>query len=298
MSAPGEEPAAERRVGHDADAELARGRARSRPRCRASTATTRSAARRSGAPRRGAHRVGADLGQARGGAPCPRATSSAIAPTVSSIGTSGSTAVQVVEVDVVDAEAPQRLVAAPARTYSGRPSMPSAGRRRRARCRTSWRARLVAAAGDGAPDELLVGAGAVHVGGVEEGHAELERAVDGARSTPPRRRAVELGHAHAAEAEGGRREGGEVALLQHGWTYRFRLPGNSLRKLRSSPSATRVRSESFQSDTFLIVELEQRLRDAGLRVTGPRAWRCSRVLSEADDHPRVDQVIERVRAAG
>jgi Fur family ferric uptake transcriptional regulator len=43
--------------------------------------------------------------------------------------------------------------------------------------------------------------------------------------------------------------------------------------------------------------LEQRLRDAGLRVTVPRTA-VLRVLVDAEDHPRVDQVIERVRAAG
>jgi Fe2+ or Zn2+ uptake regulation protein len=43
--------------------------------------------------------------------------------------------------------------------------------------------------------------------------------------------------------------------------------------------------------------LEDRLRDAGLRVTGPRIA-VLRVLCEATDHPRVDQVIERVRLSG
>ncbi|MCW3039587.1 MAG: transcriptional regulator family [Solirubrobacterales bacterium] len=43
--------------------------------------------------------------------------------------------------------------------------------------------------------------------------------------------------------------------------------------------------------------LHDRLRAAGLRVTAPRVA-VLRVLSEADDHPRVDQVIDRVRAAG
>jgi Fur family ferric uptake transcriptional regulator len=42
---------------------------------------------------------------------------------------------------------------------------------------------------------------------------------------------------------------------------------------------------------------EQNLRDAGLRATAPRVA-VLRVLAEATDHPRVDQVIERVRASG
>jgi Fe2+ or Zn2+ uptake regulation protein len=40
-----------------------------------------------------------------------------------------------------------------------------------------------------------------------------------------------------------------------------------------------------------------RLRDAGLRVTASRVA-VLRVLTEAHDHPRVDQVIDRVRGAG
>ena len=45
------------------------------------------------------------------------------------------------------------------------------------------------------------------------------------------------------------------------------------------------------------VTLEERLRDAGLRVTSPRVA-VLQVLAESTDHPRVDQVIDRVRAAG
>jgi Fe2+ or Zn2+ uptake regulation protein len=41
----------------------------------------------------------------------------------------------------------------------------------------------------------------------------------------------------------------------------------------------------------------ERLREAGLRVTAPRAT-VLEVLDAAHDHPRVDQVIERVRARG
>jgi len=44
-------------------------------------------------------------------------------------------------------------------------------------------------------------------------------------------------------------------------------------------------------------EIEDRLRGAGLRVTASRVA-VLRVLVEADDHPRVDQVIDRVRAGG
>jgi Fe2+ or Zn2+ uptake regulation protein len=44
-------------------------------------------------------------------------------------------------------------------------------------------------------------------------------------------------------------------------------------------------------------QLEDRLRDVGLRVTAPRVA-VLRVLDASTDHPRVDEVIERVRDAG
>jgi Fur family transcriptional regulator, stress-responsive regulator len=44
-------------------------------------------------------------------------------------------------------------------------------------------------------------------------------------------------------------------------------------------------------------QLADRLRGAGLRVTAPRVS-VLRVLDESHDHPRVDQLIGRVRAEG
>jgi len=44
-------------------------------------------------------------------------------------------------------------------------------------------------------------------------------------------------------------------------------------------------------------DLEERLREAGLRVTASRVA-VLRVLADSPDHPRVDQVIDRVREAG
>ena len=43
--------------------------------------------------------------------------------------------------------------------------------------------------------------------------------------------------------------------------------------------------------------IERRLRGAGLRMTAPRVA-VMRVLGGSRDHPRVDQVIERVQAGG
>ena len=44
-------------------------------------------------------------------------------------------------------------------------------------------------------------------------------------------------------------------------------------------------------------QVTDRLRAAGLRVTAPRVSVLG-VLDDSEDHPRVDQVSERVRAAG
>jgi Fe2+ or Zn2+ uptake regulation protein len=46
-----------------------------------------------------------------------------------------------------------------------------------------------------------------------------------------------------------------------------------------------------------IEPITSRLRDAGLRVTATRVSVLG-VLDESRDHPRVDQIIERVRASG
>ena len=44
-------------------------------------------------------------------------------------------------------------------------------------------------------------------------------------------------------------------------------------------------------------DISERLRGAGLRATGPRVAVLS-VLEASRDHPRIDQVIDRVRASG
>ena len=62
---------------------------------------------------------------------------------------------------------------------------------------------LVAAVLDRPADELLVGERAVHVGGVEEVDAEVEGAVDRGDRLGVVAAGVEVGHAHAAESEGG-----------------------------------------------------------------------------------------------
>ena len=135
----------------------------------------------------------------------PASTSSAIAPTVSSIGVVVVDAVLVVEVDVVDAEPLAATRRTPARTYSASPRMPSRSPFVAAHvAELRGEHDLVAPVGDRAADQLLVRERPVHVGGVEEGDAELERAVDRRDRLVLVGRAVELGHAHAAETDPGR----------------------------------------------------------------------------------------------
>jgi hypothetical protein len=64
---------------------------------------------------------------------------------------------------------------------------------------------LVALALHGPPDELLVGEGAVDLGGVDERDAQLDRPVDGADrlGVVQVRRAVGPGHGHGAKADPG-----------------------------------------------------------------------------------------------
>src|SRR5205807_1259815 len=83
---------------------------------------------------------------------------------------------------------------------------------------------LVALALDGAADELLVGVGPIHVGRVEERDAQFDSPVDGDEGFVAVAGAVELAHAHAAEALGGHdetliseRAGGN----SHGRWYRY-----------------------------------------------------------------------------
>ena len=60
---------------------------------------------------------------------------------------------------------------------------------------------LVATIGDRLPDQFLILADAIHVGGIEEGHAALDGVVDGRDRFALVAGAVELAHAHAAKAD-------------------------------------------------------------------------------------------------
>jgi hypothetical protein len=104
-------------------------------------------------------------------------TSSAIAPTVSSIGT-GVDAVLVVEVDHVDAEPLQRCVAALAHVV-GRPFRPKKAGVAGADDAELRRDGGLSRRPRTAAHQPLVGVRPVHVGGVEHRDAELERPVNG-----------------------------------------------------------------------------------------------------------------------
>ena len=110
-------------------------------------------------------------------------------------------AMLVVEVDRVDAQTPEAGLAARAHVL-GAPVDPTLlGLRGVAHDpELGGDDHGLAAIADGAPDELLVGEGAIDVGRVEERHTEVDRPVDGGDALGLVGRAVELRHAHAAEA--------------------------------------------------------------------------------------------------
>ena len=122
-------------------------------------------------------------------------------------------AVLVVEVDVVDPEPLERGVAGRADVVGGSVDADHAAVRESLVAELGGELDLVAPAGDRLADEQLVREGAVHVGGVEEGHAQVEGAVDGVDAALLVGGAVELRHPHAAEAEGGDGEGADLSCL-------------------------------------------------------------------------------------
>jgi hypothetical protein len=114
----------------------------------------------------------------------------------------GVDAVLVVEVDHLDAEPPQAVLAglhdvfgpavhAVAATLA--PHLPEFGSDQN----------LVAAALDGAADHLLAAAPAIHVGQVEVVDAAIQRVADQPFRLGVIRIAIDPGHRHAAEADGG-----------------------------------------------------------------------------------------------
>ena len=129
----------------------------------------------------------------------------------------GVDAVLVVEVDVVGAEASQRALDGCTDVGGaavGAEGVPVAVVLHEAELGGDLH--LVAAALDGASDELLAVEGPVDLGGVDVGDAELEGAVDGADGLGVVERSaggVGAGHGHGAEADAGDHEVTEVCVL-------------------------------------------------------------------------------------
>jgi len=110
--------------------------------------------------------------------------------------------VLVAEVDVVDAEPPERVVdRLPDILLTSAHPEPAAVLPAHV-AELGRELHLVAPPGDRPPDELLVDERPVHVSGVQEGHAEVERPADGLGGPGVVVPAVELAHAHAAQAQG------------------------------------------------------------------------------------------------
>ena len=140
-------------------------------------------------------------------------------------------AMELVEVDVVDSE-PAQAVLAGVQDVGRAAVDPADGVVRRVAhdAALGREHHAVAPAANGASHELLVGERAVHVRGVEQRHAEVEGAVDGGDRLRLVARTVELAHAHAAEADGGDLERAQSSRL-HAAGVR---PGTSSRNPRRS----------------------------------------------------------------
>src|SRR5450830_1053276 len=146
--------------------------------------------------------------------------------------------VLVVQVDVLHAEALERGVAG--RVHVRRPAVDAHPAAVLAAHVPELRRQhdRVAPPRDGAPDEALVGEGTVDVRGVDQGHAQLEGAMDGRHRLVLVGRAVELRHAHAAETHGRHLQplAAESARLQD-----VALQCSAWSPARSAPASTFLR---------------------------------------------------------
>jgi len=119
-------------------------------------------------------------------------------------GSFGIDAVLVVQIDRVDAEALEAGVAGGA-NVSGRAVDAAKG------CvgfvaddaEFCGEEDFISDTANGLADENFIVTVAVYVGGIEKGHAEIERAMDGSDRFGILTSAIEFGHAHATEAERG-----------------------------------------------------------------------------------------------
>ena len=126
----------------------------------------------------------------------PSSTSSASAPTVSSIGVFGVDPVLVVEVDVVGAETPERALNGGADIGRTAVEMARAVPGVRDHAELRGEHDLVTTTLDRLADQLLIGEGAVDLGGVDEGDPETSARwmvrIDSASSVPAPVNAVDI----------------------------------------------------------------------------------------------------------
>ena len=134
----------------------------------------------------------------------PAFTMSAMAPTVSSIGTDGIEPRRPIDVDVLDAEPLQRIgqEVLHRRGAAVMPRKLVAGSRSAPNLTLIWTLSRLRARERFADQHLIV-AHAVEIAGVEQGDAGIERGVDGGDALAAVGGAVKIRHAHAAEADGG-----------------------------------------------------------------------------------------------
>jgi hypothetical protein len=110
--------------------------------------------------------------------------------------------VLVVEVDVVDPESLQRRITGPPHILRFPIDADPAAIWPVLVAELGGQHHLVLVSGDRPPDQPLVGERPVHVGGVQQGDAELQRPLDGGDRLLLVGRPVRLGHHHAAQADG------------------------------------------------------------------------------------------------
>jgi len=194
----GEEAAAERRVGHEADAKLAYQR-QDRLLHRALPQRVLGLQRRDRVHGvRAADRLGACLGE-------PQVANLALFDQLGHRPDRlldldlGIDPVLVVEVDLLDPQASQRGLAALAHVGGVATNAEELALVAAYVAELGGDHHAVAAIGDRATDELLVRERAVHVRRVEQRHPQLERAVDRGDRLALVGRPIELGHAHAPE---------------------------------------------------------------------------------------------------
>jgi hypothetical protein len=116
---------------------------------------------------------------------------------------------EVVKIETVDAEAPQRFLARCPDVLRRGIVLDVVGARIMEHQSTLRRQHhIVAPPGDGSPDQLLVDEGAVDIGGIEQVCPEIDGALDDPDGFALMRPPVGPVQAHAAEADGTHRQAG------------------------------------------------------------------------------------------